>query len=361
MIKPSELSEHTARALAELLPRYLDFNAFAVVNGAVAETTQLLEKRWDHILYTGNGMVGRIVAAAAAKHLTPITLELGGKSPAIVDSTASLRNAARRIAWGRFANCGQTCVAPDYVLCAPGVRDVLVAEMRAALAEFYGDDPSRSDSYCRIVNERHFDRVSKMLGNAGDRARVVIGGQSRREDLYIAPTVVVDVDEASELMTDEIFGPLLPVLEVQDVDEAIDFVNARDKPLALYVFSNDASAAERVMAATSSGAVVVNDTLVHGGLATLPFGGVGESGMGGYHGRHSFETFSHLKPTLVRSSGMEFINSVRYPPYTDRKVGIMKYLLYKAPPGPYARLFRYSALAAAAGIAAYVGRAQGLF
>ncbi|GGQ33990.1 aldehyde dehydrogenase family protein [Streptomyces mutabilis] len=297
--KPSELAPATSAALACLLPRYLDTDAVAVVEGGVPETTALLAERFDHIFYTGNGTVGRIVMRAAAEHLTPVTLELGGKSPAFVDRDADLDAVAARLAGGKFLNAGQTCVAPDYVLTDPGTAAALEPALVRAVEALYGADPGQSTEYARIVNERHFDRLTGLL----DSGRVVVGGDSDRSRKYIAPTVLADVAPDAPVMREEIFGPILPIVTVSGLDEAIDFVNDRDKPLALYVFSESDATRERIAADTSSGGLGHGLPLAHLTVSDLPFGGVGESGMGNYHGRYSIETFSHRKAVLKKPLG----------------------------------------------------------
>ncbi|MFD8797315.1 aldehyde dehydrogenase family protein [Streptomyces atroolivaceus] len=292
--KPSELAPATSAAVARLLPEYLDTDAVAVVEGAVPETTALLAERFDHVFYTGNGTVGRIVMAAAAKHLTPVTLELGGKSPAFVDRDTDLKTVAARLASGKFLNAGQTCVAPDYVLTDPETAPALADALAAAVGELFGQDASASPEYGRIVNERHFDRLVALL----DSGRTVTGGAHDRDEKYIAPTVLTDVAPDSPVMREEIFGPVLPILTVDGLDEAIGFINDRDKPLALYAFTHDPSVRERLLSETSSGGVGMGLPLAHLTVSDLPFGGVGESGMGNYHGRYSLETFSHRKAVL---------------------------------------------------------------
>lgn len=324
VLKPSEVSSATSAALADAVPHYLDPDAVAVVEGGVPETTTLLEQRFDHIFYTGNGTVGRIVMAAAAKNLTPVTLELGGKSPVIVDSDADLDVAARRIVWGKFMNAGQTCIAPDYVLAHRSVEGGLLDAMRDVIDEFYGPDPSQSPDFARIIDERHFDRLTSLIDKE-DESKIVVGGGSDRSTRYIAPTVVRDVDSDSTLMDEEIFGPILPVLTVDDTHEAIEFVNERDKPLALYVFSKDDGRVEQVLRQTSSGGACINATVMHVGSANLPFGGVGESGMGAYHGKASFDTFTHFKSVMDRPTLID--PPMMYPPYTSTKQKIVRKLL----------------------------------
>ncbi|GHH04780.1 aldehyde dehydrogenase family protein [Streptomyces rubradiris] len=294
--KPSELAPATSAALAELIPAYLDPDAVAVVEGGVPETTALLAERFDHIFYTGNGTVGRIVMRAAAEHLTPVTLELGGKSPVFVDRGTDLDVVADRLARGKFLNAGQTCVAPDYVLTDPETAPALEAALVRAVEKLFGADPARSPEYGRIVNERHFDRLSGLLGSG----RVAVGGVGDRASKYLAPTVLADVDPASPVMREEIFGPILPIVTVSGLDEAIGFINDRDKPLALYVFSESDETRARIAAETSSGGLGYGLPVAHLTVSDLPFGGVGESGMGNYHGRYSIETFSHRKAVLAK-------------------------------------------------------------
>jgi aldehyde dehydrogenase (NAD+) len=318
VLKPSEVTAHTSRALAELLPKYLDNDAIGIVEGGVKETTALLDERFDHIFYTGNGSVGRIVMDAAARNLTPVTLELGGKSPCIVDRTADLAVTARRIAWGKFLNAGQTCVAPDYLLVDEAIENELVGELQKSVRDFYGDDPNGSVDYTRIINRRHHERLSKLM----EGHEVAFGGKSDAERCSIEPTVLRNVSPDAAIMQEEIFGPVLPVLKVKNVSEAIEFVRKREKPLALYLFSKDADAEQKVLDETSSGGVCLNGTIMHIGNPAMPFGGVGESGTGAYHGKHSFETFSHRKAVLKRSFRLDL--KLMYPPYTARKTGLVK-------------------------------------
>ena len=321
VMKPSEISSHTSALLARLVPRYMDSRAVAIVEGGVPETTELLRQRFDHIFYTGNGTVGRIVMSHAANHLTPVTLELGGKSPAIVDSSARLAVTARRIAWGKWLNAGQTCVAPDYVLVERSQELALVEELTKCIGEFYGADPATSDSYGRIVSDRHFDRLVGMIGDG----TVATGGTNSRTDRYVAPTILTNVKLDGKLMTEEIFGPLLPIIPVDDIDAAIAFVRSRPHPLALYIFAEDDRVIDRVVDETSAGGVTVNGTLLHLTNPQLPFGGVGESGMGAYHGMSGVRTFQHLKPVLSRGTRPD--PRVAYPPYTKTKLRLIRRLL----------------------------------
>ncbi|WP_030022482.1 aldehyde dehydrogenase family protein [Streptomyces monomycini] len=294
--KPSEMAPATSAAVARLLPRFLDADAVAVVEGAVPETTALLEQHFDHIFYTGNGTVGRIVMRAAAEHLTPVTLELGGKSPAFVDRDTDTDAVAARLVAGKFLNAGQTCVAPDYVLTDPETAARLEPALARAVTALYGDDPAAAPNYSRIVNERHFDRLTGLLGSG----RTVTGGTYDRDRKYIAPTVLGGVAPDAPVMREEIFGPILPVVEVADLDAAIGFVNDRDKPLALYAFTESAETRRRLTGETSSGGLGFGLPVAHLTVSDLPFGGVGESGMGRYHGRYSIETFSHRKAVLSK-------------------------------------------------------------
>lgn len=322
LVKPSELAPATSALLAETVPRYLDSEAVAVVEGGVPESTALLDERFDHIFYTGNGAVGRVVMTAAARHLTPVTLELGGKSPVIVDPGVDLATTARRLAWGKFTNAGQTCVAPDYVLAVGGTAEPLMRELSAAVTEMFGPDPSRSADYGRIVNERHFARLSALLRSGTP----VTGGRSDIDDLYIAPTVLGGVDPDSPVMSEEVFGPILPVLEVPDLDAAIAFVNQRDKPLALYCFTDAERTKRRLTTETSAGALVFGLPIAHLTVPGLPFGGVGDSGMGAYHAQASLDTFSHTKSVLDKSLFMDTMR-VAYPPFTGLKEKLLRKLL----------------------------------
>ncbi|MFE1100241.1 aldehyde dehydrogenase family protein [Nocardiopsis alba] len=322
LLKPSELAPATSNALADLLPRYLDTEAVAVVEGGVPESTALLAERFDHIFYTGNSTVARIVMAAAVEHLTPVTLELGGKSPAIVEPGVDLATVARRLAWGKFTNAGQTCVAPDYVLAIGDTAAGLQRELGAAITEMFGSDPRKSPDYGRVVNERHFDRLTALM----DSGEVVVGGSSDRADLYIAPTVLGGVSPDSPVMAEEIFGPILPIVEVVDLDEAIAYVNDHEKPLALYGFTDSDVTKRRLTTETSSGAVGFGLPIAHLAVPDLPFGGVGESGMGAYHGKASIDVFSHTKSVLDKSLVMDTMR-VAYAPITQLKEKILRRML----------------------------------
>jgi aldehyde dehydrogenase (NAD+) len=292
--KPSELSAATSALTARLASRYLDESVMAVVEGGVPETTALLAQRFDHIFYTGSGAVGRIVMRAAAEHLTPISLELGGKCPVFIDRGVDLNVVAKRLAATKFSNAGQVCVAPDYVLTDPDTARALETALADAVRDLYGPDPAASPAYERIINDRHFDRVSALL----DSGRTVIGGQHDRSTRYIAPTVLADVKPDEPVMQEEIFGPVLPILEVEGVDDAIAFINNCGKPLALYTFTNSEGTRQRLAAETSSGALNSGLPIAHLRVPGLPFGGVGDSGIGSYQGLHSLATFSHRKALI---------------------------------------------------------------
>lgn len=323
--KPSELAPNVSAVLAERLPAYVDSEAIAIVEGGVQETTELLQERFDHIHYTGSGRVGRIVAQAAAHNLTPVTLELGGKSPVIVDRDASLAVAASRIVWGKLVNAGQTCVAPDYLLVHHDVESELLERIIDLIDKRYGTDPSASPDFGRIVNETHTKRLAGLLHGGGYQT-VACGGTVDIAARYVAPTVLTGVDPDAPIMSEEIFGPILPVITVNDTDEAISFINARPKPLAVYVFTGSSATSDQVIQRTSSGGVVVNDLMSHVLTPTLPLGGVGESGYGAYHGRWGFETFSHRKAILARPK--HWIEPpLATPPYRDWKQRIVRRLI----------------------------------
>jgi aldehyde dehydrogenase (NAD+) len=322
VLKPSEISPATSAALAEFVPQYLDASAIRVVEGGPVETTALLRQQWDHIFYTGNEVVAGIIATAAAKHLTPTTLELGGKSPTYIDGTANLAQVAKRLAWAKFVNAGQTCVAPDYVLVTPDVQDNLVEALKLALAELYGADPHESADYGRIVSSKHLARLKAVMPSRG----IVIGGKVSVIDKYIAPTVVTGVQPGDPIMRDEIFGPILPMLTVANAHEAIEFINSRPKPLALYVYSNDRGVRRAFERRTSSGALDFNVGLAHMSVPNLPFGGVGLSGSGAYHGKRSFDVFSHEKAVFSKSLTPDTLTLI-YPPYTSSKGRLARGLL----------------------------------
>ncbi|GAA4478986.1 aldehyde dehydrogenase family protein [Rhodococcus olei] len=319
VIKPSEITPATSRLLARLVPEYLDPEAVVVVEGDGAVTQNLLVQRVDHCFFTGGTEIGRKVMAGAAPHLTPVTLELGGKSPVIVTADADLDVTARRIVWAKLLNSGQTCIAPDYLLVDRSVRDDLVTKLVDTVAAFRADAGTPG---MRIVNERQFDRLAEYL--AQTRATVALGGGVDRGDLTIEPTVLVDPEIDEPVMTEEIFGPILPVLAVDSLDDAVAFVTTRPKPLAAYLFSRSADARRRVLAEVSAGSVVVNQLVYQYIASGLPFGGVGASGMGQYNGRWGFEQLSHRKAVLVKPFKPD--PRFAYPPYTDRAAAILRRL-----------------------------------
>ncbi|MCH7231891.1 aldehyde dehydrogenase family protein [Glycomyces sp. L485] len=321
IVKPSEEAAETSATLARLLREYLDPDAVAVVEGGAEATSALLAERLDHIFFTGSPRAGRIVAKAAAEHLTPVTLELGGKSPAIVEPGADLAVAARRIVWAKFMNAGQTCVAPDYVIALDGVGPELERHLAEAVREMYGHAPAESPDYGRIVNEAAFDRLAGLL----EAGRLVCGGGRNRETRYIAPTVLADVDAKDAVMAEEIFGPILPVLSLDSLDEAIAHVNAGEKPLALYAFTDSEATRRKLLTRTSSGAVGFNVPSAHLDVPGLPFGGIGASGLGSYHGKWSIEAFSHAKGVLDKPLAPDTMQVV-YPPFTAVKEAVMRRL-----------------------------------
>ena len=319
LMKPSEVCPASSALMAELVPRYLDNDAIAVIEGDGACSQELISQGFDHICFTGGTEIGRKVYEGAAPHLTPVTLELGGKSPVIVAADADLDVAAKRIAWTKLINSGQICIAPDYVLADAKIRDELVDKIKDAVATFEADNPGGK----RIVNERHFDRLTASL--AATKGTVVAGGGSDASTIKIQPTVVVDPDPAESLMTDEIFGPILPIMTVQSLDDAISFVNSRPKPLAAYLFTKTKSIRERVIKEVAAGGMVVNHLLFHFATNKLPFGGVGPSGMGAYHGKFGFEQFSHKKTVMTKSTRPD-VGAFIYPPYTEKALKLAKRL-----------------------------------
>lgn len=316
LLKPSELAPQTSRVIAKLIQATFDPAYITVAEGGLEVSQALLVERFDHIFFTGGTQIGRVVMAAAAQHLTPVTLELGGKSPCIVDSDIQLEYTARRIVWGKFLNAGQTCIAPDYLLVDRRIKPKLLAAMQQAIREFYGDDPAQSPDYARIVNDRHFGRLSQLLPASSAEGEIVAGGSTNAAQRYIAPTILDQVTPEAAVMQEEIFGPILPMLEYDNISEAIALIKARPKPLALYLFTRDAKLQALVLAQTSSGGVCMNDTIMQIAASSLPFGGVGESGMGSYHGKASFDTFSHYKSVLVKNFWFDL--KWRYAPYAGK-------------------------------------------
>ncbi|WJX16658.1 Aldehyde dehydrogenase 3 member H1 [Trifolium repens] len=326
VLKPSEIAPATSSLLAKLLGGYMDNSAIRVVEGAVDETTALLQQKWDKIFYTGNGKVARIVMAAAAKNLTPVVLELGGKSPVIVDSDINLQVATRRIIAGKWGcNNGQACISPDYIITTKDYAPKLVDALKTELQSFYGKNPLESKDLSRIVNSNHFARLSKLLDDDKVSGKTVYGGEKDESKLRISPTILLDVPRDSLIMSEEIFGPLLPIITVDNLEESFDVINSGPKPLAAYLFTNNKKLKERFVKSVSAGGLVINDTTLHLAVKTLPFGGVGDSGLGAYHGKFSFDAFSHKKAVLYRSFFGDA--SIRYPPYTKTKMRLLKALM----------------------------------
>ncbi|CAG5048693.1 unnamed protein product [Parnassius apollo] len=389
IVKPSELAVACAQFIAEMIPKYLDNDAVIVVEGGPEETTELLKQRFDYIFYTGGTNVGKIVYEAATKYLTPVTLELGGKSPVYIDSTVDIRVTAKRVLWGKFINAGQTCIAPDYVLCTKEVQDKFIEAARDVLKEWYGDEAQKSPDLCRIINSRHYSRLQALVDAC--KSKIAIGGGYDPKERFIEPTIVANVTGGEKIMEDEIFGPILPIVPVENAYEAIKFINAREHPLVLYVFSNqrnihtlfneqtrsgslcvndtimfysgkamniisvrsfakynmklkktekplvlyvfstDKNVVSNIVENTSSGGMCINDTMMQMGVETLPFGGVGNSGMGAYHGKATFDTFTHKKSCLIKNFAVigEKLGSMRYPPYNDSNMSRITRLMAK--------------------------------
>ena len=319
IIKPSELSPHTSRLLAEIIGKHFDPAYIALLEGGRETSQKLIAEKFDHLFFTGGTAVGKIVMEAAAKNLTPVTLELGGKSPCIVDTEINLEHTAKRITWGKFINAGQTCIAPDYILVDKKIKTNLVDSLKKCLQEFYGDNPATSPDYARIITQQHFERLVNLLKDG----EILIGGETEPGERYIAPTVIHNVSLTDPIMQEEIFGPILPIIEYSDITEAIALINSRPKPLALYLFSQNKNLQQRILQETSSGGVCLNDTVMQVGVSSLPFGGVGDSGIGSYHGKASFDTFSHYKSVLKNSFWLDL--KWRYAPYKG-KLPIIKRL-----------------------------------
>lgn len=320
VVKPSAYSPHTTKVMADMLRELFQEKYIAVVEGGRQENQALLNEKFDYIFFTGSVNVGKYVMEKASAHLTPVSLELGGKSPCIVDETADLKLAAKRIVWGKFLNSGQTCVAPDYILVQNSVKDKLVRYMEKYIRKMFGKDPMQNPDYPKMINEKHFNRVLGLI----ERAHVVCGGGSDVDMLKIEPTVLDQVTWESPVMQEEIFGPLLPVLAFYDIEEAIQMVNARPRPLALYYFTKDKQREAMMLKQVSYGGGCINDTIVHLATSHMPFGGVGNSGMGGYHGKDSFDTFTHKKSIMKKSVLLDI--PIRYAPFKN-KLNILKKLM----------------------------------
>ncbi|XP_025270977.1 aldehyde dehydrogenase, dimeric NADP-preferring isoform X2 [Camponotus floridanus] len=340
ILKPSEVAMATAKYLYETIPKYLDMECCHVILGGVQETTELLNQRFDYIFYTGSSMIGKIVRNAANKYLTPVTLELGGKSPVYIDNTVDMAMAAKRILWGKCINVGQTCIAPDYILCTTEVQNKLVEEIKKILKEWYGENAQESPDLARIITDRHYQRLVSYLSGNG---KIAVGGDTNPTERYISPTVLVDVKATDPIMQNEIFGPILPIINIDNAYEAIEFINKREKPLTLYLFSQDKGTISVIINNTSSGGVLVNDVILHAAVETLPFGGVGNSGIGAYHGKYTYDTFTHKKGCLIRNYNKfaEILGKNRFSPYSDKKLMLLRHLLERRPGIPGAKYLPY--------------------
>lgn len=331
VIKPSEIAKKSAYVMAQIIPKYLDNNCYKLVMGAARETTQLIDEKFDMIFFTGGTAIGKLIYQRASQNLTPCILELGGKNPVYVADDCDMRTVARRVTWGRFAfNSGQTCIAPEYVLCSKEAQAKLIPHMKATIEEFYGADPKKSEDYNRIVNDRHFARIRKLVEDTVEsgKGQVVAGGTFDEGTRYIAPTIMTVAKDAP-IMQEEVFGPVLQLVECTSPEEAIQFINARDRPLAMYVFSPQERVQNQIVDSTDAGGVCINDTIMQFMVPDFPFGGTGGSGIGRYHDKYSFRAFTHEKPVLNKARGLEFINSVRYPPFSHFKVGLVQTLMFE--------------------------------
>jgi len=312
VLKPSELTPHTAQIIEDILSDVFKKEHLSIIQGGVPETTALLDERWDYIFFTGSVPVGRIVAKAAAQYITPVTLELGGKNPCIIDNSADLKLTAKRLVWGKFVNAGQTCIAPDYLIVEKSIKPALIKQLKIEITKAYGEDPKKSTDYPRIVNTKNLEHLSVML----EGVAVVHGGEIVGEDNYLAPTLVDNPSLKSKLMEGEIFGPILPILSYETMEDIELMVNRYEKPLGFYVFSNRKKFYNTLIKKYSFGGGVVNDTMIHFGNPRLPFGGIGESGIGAYHGRLGFDTFSHKKGITIKANWLDI--PLRYAPYKNK-------------------------------------------
>lgn len=320
IIKPSELATNTSKLIANLINNNFDANFFHVIEGSVEETTALLKLKFDKIFYTGSSLVGKIVMKAASEHLTPVVLELGGKSPVIITNDASINMAAKRIVWGKFLNSGQTCIGPDYLMVHSSIKEKLIKEIKIQITKIHGNNPANSEAIARIINKRHFERLLHLI----DPKKVIIGGKHNEEDLFIEPTIMDHVSWNDAVMQEEIFGPILPILSYTDLDDAILQIKSQEKPLALYLFTNSKKVKDKVFNEISFGGGALNDTIMHFVNPNLPFGGVGNSGTGSYHGEYGFKAFSHQKSIIEKTNWFEPF--VKYAPYTKLKLRLLKML-----------------------------------
>ena len=314
IVKPSELTPHVAIVIKDIIEDTFDEAYVSVVEGGIEETQTLLSLPFDYMFFTGSEKVGKIVYEAAARKLIPVTLELGGKSPVIVDDTANIKVASERISFGKFTNAGQTCVAPDYILVQRKVKNDLIKALKKTITEFYGENIEKSPDFGRIVNQKHFNRLNDLIQIHKDN--VVFGGNSSKEDLYIEPTLLDNITNYNKIMKEEIFGPILPIITYDNFDEVLEIIQSKSKPLSLYLFSEDENMTHRVVEELSFGGGAINDTLMHLANPNLPFGGVGSSGIGQYHGKYSFDTFSHMKSYTFKSTRLE--SSLFFPPYKGK-------------------------------------------
>ena len=320
VLKPSELTPNTSKIIAEIITESFETNHVEVVQGGVEVSQKLLSQRWDYVFFTGSVAVGKIVAKAAAENLTPVTLELGGKNPCIIDETANVKLAAKRIVWGKFINGGQTCIAPDYLLVKPQIKEMLIQSLIEEIENAYSKNIQSSKDYCRIVNDKNWERLTQLI----DPEKVIYGGKTNKETLYVAPTLIDETDFESEIMKDEIFGPLLPIVTYETESDLESIISKYEKPLALYVFTENHSFAETIINKFSFGGGCVNDTVIHFSNKRLPFGGVGHSGIGAYHGTLNFDTFSHKKAIVVKSNWLDL--PMRYAPYGNKLSYIKRFL-----------------------------------
>ncbi|CEF63604.1 Aldehyde dehydrogenase NAD(P)-dependent family and Aldehyde dehydrogenase domain and Aldehyde/histidinol dehydrogenase domain and Aldehyde dehydrogenase, N-terminal domain and Aldehyde dehydrogenase, C-terminal domain-containing protein [Strongyloides ratti] len=324
VIKPSEMAPATSEVFYTLFTKYFSSNEIYVVQGGIPETTELLKCKFDHIFYTGCPPVAKIIMKAAAENLTPVTLELGGKCPVFVDKDADINITGKRVAWGKWLNCGQTCLAPDYILTTEDVKPKLVASLKNALFEFYGENVQLSKDYSRIINNRHWNRISNLLKNTKGNI-LVQEGTPDENDLFIPPTII-EVSKDDTFMEDEIFGPILPIITVSNIDEAIEYIKNGERPLASYIFTRSKTSCERFLNDVISGGCTINDVIMHLTVDTLPFGGIGKSGMGRYRGKFGFDTFTHGKAVLKKGFFLESLMKMRYPPMNIKKFNNLKYL-----------------------------------
>ncbi|HEY1406828.1 MAG TPA: aldehyde dehydrogenase [Spirochaetota bacterium] len=320
ILKPADYTPRTSQTIADMVREYFRSDYIAVFTGGRTVNQALLEERYDYIFFTGSPALGKIVMEKASRYLTPVSLELGGKSPCIVDSDAAIKVAAKRIAWGKLLNAGQTCIAPDYLFVHRSIKRELLDEIKSNIIKMYGDDPQKSVDYPRIVNEKQFNHVIKLI----EGGKIIFGGKVDAHDRYISPTIIDNVKPDDAIMQEEIFGPVLPVLDFDNIDDVIRYVNVNPKPLAFYYFSESRAKQKYVLSRTTSGGGCINDTIVHLANNNMPFGGVGNSGMGGYHGKYSVDAFSHKRSVLTKSTLFDI--PVRYAPYAD-KIKLLKRIL----------------------------------